>query len=188
MILEKIGSYFLLIQGVRGARITASDEILNELRRKFEGVDLQLFRADRLAGKEHIIFAARNAVDSFAGEGRRTKHLAVELLLFASGEHQIVEAIKLLGVSSSGSKIVVVGLSREKSSSTDFSTRVLKVTKGEPDDAVIDLDSQSKLIDLKKAYNFSDKQLGSARMPGESEASVLKRLIIERSALLALHN
>src|SRR2546425_5608692 len=111
MITERIGSYFLFVQGFRGARLIDSEKVLRDLRGSFGGVDLQLLRGDRVAGIEQIVFAARHAVDSFGGKARRSKHLSMEFLLFASGENQIVETIKLLGVDTSSVGLGLVGLS-----------------------------------------------------------------------------
>ncbi len=188
MITERVGPYVLGIQGFRDARVLNSEKSLRDLRESFEGIELQLLRADRIAGIEHVVFAARNAVDSFTGKGRRAKHLSMEFLLFASGEHQIVEAVKFLGVSESSTELALVGLSEN---STDFSAlidRATDVFRGIPDDSVLDVETIEKQRDLKKAYNISDKQLNASKMPGESECTLLKRLVIERSALLVLEN
>jgi KEOPS complex subunit Cgi121 len=189
MITERIGSYFLFVQGFRSARLIDPERVLQELRGSFGGeVDLQLLRADRVAGIEHIIFAAKNAVDSFKGNARRAKHLSMELLLFASGEHQIVEAIKLLGVDTSSMELALVGLSETELDSNQLSGEATKVMQGVPDDTVLEIGTLAKVRVLKKAYNFSDRELNSSRIPGEDESSVLKRLVIERSALLVLEN
>src|SRR5207245_10138322 len=111
MITERIGSYFLFVQGFRGARLIYSERVLRDLRGSFGGVDLQLLRGDRVAGMEQIIFAARNAVDSFRSKARRAKHLSMDFLLFASGEHQIVELIKLPGVHTSSMSVALLALS-----------------------------------------------------------------------------
>ncbi len=188
MITESIGSYFLFIQGFRNARVVDSEKVLRDLRGSFEGVDLQLLRADRVAGREHIVFAARNAVDSFIGKDRRAKHLSMEFLLFATGEHQIVEAIKLLGVTASSRELALVALSGTSPDINTLSNRATEVVRGIPDDTVLDIKTTRKVEELRKAYNISDKELNSSRMPGEAENRVLKRLVIERSALLALEN
>jgi len=52
----------------------------------------------------------------------------------------------------------------------------------------LEIGTLAKARALRKAYNISDGELNSSRMPGEAENSALKRLIIERSALLALEN
>ena len=188
MITERIGSYFMWIQGFRNAEVADLEKALRDLRGSLDSVELQLLRADRIGGIEHLVFAARNAVDSFTGKGRRAKHLSMEFLLFASGEHQIVEAVKFLGVSESSTELALVGLSEN---STDFSAlidRATDVFRGIPDDSVLDVETIEKQRDLKKAYNISDKQLNASKMPGESEGTLLKRLVIERSALLVLEN
>jgi len=188
MIAEKIGSYSLLIQGFRDASVTDSEKVLRELRGSFQGTDLQLLRADRVAGREHIIFSARNAVDSFQSKDRRAKHLSMEFLLFASGEHQIIEAIKLLGVTASSRELALVGFSETGLDGKLLSNRAMESVKGIPDDTVLQIETRKKAEDLKSAYNIPDKELNASKMPTEEDSSVLKRLIIERSALLALEN
>ena len=188
MITESIRSYSLFIQGFRNTQLISSESILQELRASVDGVDLQVLRADRIACKEHIIFAARNAVDSFGGKDRRAKQLSMELLLFASGEHQIVEAVKLLGVGSWSTEVVVVGLSETALDPDVLSSKVARIIKGVPDDTVLHLESLLKVEAMKEAYNISDRELNSSRSPGEDERDALKRLVIERSALLALEN
>jgi len=188
MITERIGSYFLFVQGFRGARLIDSEKVLRDLRGSFGGVDLQLLRGDRVAGIEQIVFAARHAVDSFGGKARRSKHLSMEFLLFASGEHQIVEAIKLLGVDTSSVELALVGLSETELDSDVLSGEVAKIVQGVPDDTVLEIGTPAKVRALRKAYNISERELNSSRMTGESENSVLKRLVIERSALLVLEN
>jgi len=188
MITEKIGSYSLLVQGFRDARVTDSEKVLRELRESFQGIDLQLLRADRVAGKEQIIFAARNAIDSFQSKARRAKHLSMEFLLFASGEHQILEAIKLLGVTTSSRELALVALSDTRLDSNRLGNRAMESVKGIPDDTVLQIKTRKKAEDLKRAYNIPDKELYASKMPTEDDDNVLKRLIVERSALLALEN
>jgi tRNA threonylcarbamoyladenosine modification (KEOPS) complex Cgi121 subunit len=188
MITERIGSHFLWIQGFRDARVVNSETALHDLRGLFNGIELQLLRADRIGGIEHMVFAARNAVDSFTGKGRRAKHLSIEFLLFATGEHQIVEAIKFLGVTESSTELALVGLCEDNAESNALIDKATDVLKGTLDDSVLDVITTKKQEDLKKAYNFSDKLLNASKMPGETESGLLKRLVIERSALLVLEN
>ena len=188
MITEKVGSYLLWIQGFRDARVIDSEKALHDLRGSFDGIQLQLLRADRIAGVEHMVFAARNAIDSFTSKDRRAKHLSMEFLLFASGEHQIVEAIKFLGVGESSTELALVGFSGDNTDTRVLIERATDVLKGILDDSVLDVETPKKQVDLKKAYNISDKLLNASKTPGETESGVLKRLVIERSALLVLEN
>src|SRR5437667_6125207 len=134
MITGTIGSYFMWIQGFRNAIVVNSQRALQDLRGSFDGIELQLLRADRIAGIEHMVFAARNAVDSFTGKDHRAKHLSMEFLLFASGEHQIVEAIKLLGGSESRTELVLVGRYEDNTDSQALIDNATEVLSGTLDD------------------------------------------------------
>jgi tRNA threonylcarbamoyladenosine modification (KEOPS) complex Cgi121 subunit len=112
----------------------------------------------------------------------------MEFLLFASGEHQILEAIKLLGVTASSRELALVGLSDTTLDSNRLSNRAMESVKGIPDDTVLQIKTRKKVEDLKRAYNIPDKELNASKMPTEDDDNVLKRLIVERSALLALEN
>ena len=188
MIAERIGSHYLIAQGFRNVNVADPEKTLNDLRETFPLVDIQLLRADRVAGKEHVLFAAKNAIDSFEGKGRRAKHLSMEFLLFASGEHQIVEAIKLLGVTPSTSEVVALVLSGPEPESRGLLTRIERKVGGQPDDSVFDFRNPKKASNLKRAYKITEKELRSAQVSGESEVMVLKRLVLERSAILVLEN
>ena len=188
MITERIDSHYLFSQGIRNAKVSDPEKLLKDLRGILHQFEVQLLRADRVAGKEHLLFAANNAIDSFSGNGRRAKYLSVEFILFVSGEHQIVEAIKLLGVTSSTRDLVVTGLSRTIPETQTLTSRIAGTVDGDLDDAVIDLRDASKTASLKKAYRITEKEWKSALVLGETEEMVLKRLVIERSAMLALEN
>src|SRR2546426_7572352 len=90
MITEKIGSYFLFVQGFRGARLIDSERVLRDLRGSFGGVDLQLLRGDRVAGGEEGIFSWGGGGESFLCEGRREGKLVLGVFVFSFLVEQIV--------------------------------------------------------------------------------------------------
>ena len=94
----------------------------------------------------------------------------------------------MLGVDASSTELALVGLSETELDSNAVSGEVAKVVQGVPDDTVLEIGTMTKVRALRKTYNISDRELKSSRMPGEAENSMLKRLIIERSALLVLEN
>jgi len=81
-----------------------------------------------------------------------------------------------------------VGLSETSLDASLLSNIAMEYVKGIPDDTVLQIKTQKKVEDLKRAYNIPDKELNASKMLTEENNSVLKRLIIERSALLALEN
>lgn len=82
---------------IRGYRGEVRD--VKALVERVRGKPVQLFRADRVYGADHLVHAAtlaRRAVD----EGRaRTADLATETLVYAAGERQVHKALAFLGVS-----------------------------------------------------------------------------------------
>src|SRR5438552_15985724 len=112
----------------------------------------------------------------------------MEFLLFASGEHQIVEAIKLLGVSASSTELALVGLSEDSTDPSTLIDSATDVVQGIFDDSVLDVATPKKHEELKLAYNLSQKLLTASNTPGKTAISVLKTLPIPRSALLGFEN
>ena len=68
---------------------------------------VQLFRADRIIGKEHLQTAAEMATRAWA-RNPRTKTLGMEILLYAAAERQISGAIDKLGVQDDTTEIAII--------------------------------------------------------------------------------
>lgn len=84
----------LVVRGYRG-EVRDVKALVDRVR----GKPLQLFRADRVYGADHLVHAAtlaRRAID----EGRaRSADLPTETLVYAAGERQVHKALALLGIS-----------------------------------------------------------------------------------------
>ncbi len=96
-----------------------------------------------------------------------------------------MKAIQLLGFTSSTHEAVLAAVT-SNALSPKLEQRMEKTLKARKDDNVIEIASKDKISELMKVYDISRKSMSSAQLPGEAETSVLKRLIIERSALLAV--
>ena len=59
------------------------------------------------------------------------------------------------------------------------------VFEGKRSDAVIEIVSGKKIKELCRSFGISPEELAAARLPSESVNSLVKRLILERSALLS---
>src|SRR2546427_7245978 len=98
MITEKIGSYFLFVQGFRGARLIDSERVLRDLRGSFGGVDLQLLRGDRVAGGGKNIFFLWERVLPFFVQERGAKKNSLWVFLFSFPEQQKFFSSKMVVV------------------------------------------------------------------------------------------
>lgn len=183
--IDEIDGQYLLSLGFGNSRIPDPEKILRRLRTTNDKVQIQLLKAGLIAGPEHLRFAARNALHSFKGKNPRSKSLAVELLLYISCQRQISKAIRILGVEPSDNNIVLVALSDSKDALQELETEARSFL-GDPVDDLIEIGSRRKLADVQRTYGVSKKEMHAARFEGETDEQVLKRLVVERSALLSV--
>lgn len=66
----------------------------------------QLFDPASIFSKEHLVLAYENAKASFKNRTNRSRSISTEMLLFASAQRQISEAIRLSGAKD-GSRFIV---------------------------------------------------------------------------------
>ncbi len=82
---------------------------LVEMAAEAEGVEaVQLLACDLVAGPEHLLSAAQNALNAWRGGYQITRSLATEILVCASGQRQIHRAIDTLGVYDGIERVAVV--------------------------------------------------------------------------------
>jgi tRNA threonylcarbamoyladenosine modification (KEOPS) complex Cgi121 subunit len=188
LLIKEINSHFLLSLGFSRASIADPEHILERLRSVNKQAEVQLVKADLIAGPEHLQFAARNAIYSFNGKRRRSKSLAMELLLYVSCQRQIAKAIKFLGVDSKDSRIALVALSDSEDAILELDRWARLIVSGEQDDNPIEIGTKQKMAQLQRSYGVTGREIEAARLEGETDSSILKRLIVERSALLDIRD
>lgn len=69
---------------------------------------LQLLRADRVFGRDHLVLAAQLAEAALAQGRARSNDLATETLLYAAGERQIARALSFLGLHEGARSVAAV--------------------------------------------------------------------------------
>ena len=177
----------LLSLGFGKVKIRDPEKTLRELRLVNDKAQLQIVKAGLIAGPEHLRFAARNALHSFKSKKPRSKSLAVEYLLYLSCQRQISKAIRFLGVQPSDDQIVLVALSDAKDPLEELE-RASRTLLGNPDDRLVEIGSRQKLENIQRSYGISVREMEAARFEEETDEQVVKRLIVERSALLDLED
>jgi tRNA threonylcarbamoyladenosine modification (KEOPS) complex Cgi121 subunit len=185
-LIDEIDGYYLLSMAFAKAKVLDPEHTLKRLRSINNRVDVQLVKADMIAGPEHVQFAARNALASFKASKRRSKSLAMELLLYLSCQRQIAKAIRLLGINSEDSQVALVALSDSEGAIRELAGQSESIIDGNRDDGQIEIRLKQKIIRLQRSYGVTRKEMEAASFEGESDSSVLKRMIVERSALLDL--
>src|SRR5260370_12094417 len=178
LLIKEIDNYYLLSLGFAKASIADPEHMLKQLRSINKQAEVQLVKADLIAGPEHLQFAARNAIYSFNGRRRRSKSLAMELLLYVSCQRQIAKAIKLLGVDSKDSRIALVALSDSEEAMQELDRRARLIVDGEEDDNLIEIGSKQKMAQLQRSYGVTRKALEATRCESDTHASLLQPTLI----------
>jgi tRNA threonylcarbamoyladenosine modification (KEOPS) complex Cgi121 subunit len=180
--LEEFDTY-LRVAGFRNVRIRDTDKFFQTLKDEADDTHVQLLDASLIAGYEHLQFAVLNALNAFAGHVCISSNLAIEIILYASAQRQIKEALRLMGVQPSTRKVAVVILTRTKEQSSKRLRAVSRLIGGQRDDRVIDL-AEEKLEGIKKLFGMSSAELEAKIKRRGSEKQALTNLVIEHMALL----
>jgi tRNA threonylcarbamoyladenosine modification (KEOPS) complex Cgi121 subunit len=169
------------IGGFRDASIGDIDGFLERMGEAVAPALFQVFDADRVAGWEHLFFAAVNAVKAHETGAAISRSLAIEVLLYVSCQDQISRALDLVGMTPSTERVALLVLADGMEVAERAFGRA-SVALGGEDDSVLGLDAE-KCVLIKETFGVSDSELGTV---GGSELYALTRLLVEKGALLPL--
>lgn len=172
------------IIGFRNVKIEDVRSFLDYIRKKTEGVSVQFFNANLIAGPEHLYFAALNALKAFESNLNISNSLAVETLLYASAQRQIKKAVELLGIKAESSEVAVVVLAEKETKVREALEAISKFVQGIRDDDVTEL-SDEKFEVIKGFFGISELELEAKLKKKGFEKKALINLVIEHMALLA---
>ena len=131
--------------------------------------EVQLLDARLVCGRDHLVSAAEHAERAMREHTNVARSLAVEFVVYASGERQIADALAKMGVRDDTTQFAVVVFGGEDPADV---LRSLSLTR---DHAVLE-SSPAKL----RAFGLTDAELTS--VPPERAAD----LVLERVALVDL--
>ncbi|MFW9966888.1 MAG: KEOPS complex subunit Cgi121 [Candidatus Thorarchaeota archaeon] len=92
------------------------DAMISLASEKGEGIEaVQLLDSALIAGEEHLLSAAQNALNAWMGNYAISRSLDVEILLYASGQYQIGIALEKMGVTDESESVAAVVLAKDES-------------------------------------------------------------------------
>lgn len=101
----------MIVVGAEG-EVEDVDTFIEKIKRLSEekGIEIQVVDADLVCGKDHLLSAYQHAVRAFEEKRNSMKRISMEILLYLSGERQISDAIKKMGVKKDSQKLVFIFL------------------------------------------------------------------------------
>ena len=132
---------------------------------------IQVFNADLIYGKNHLISATEHAFRAMKQKTNTTNSLAMEILLYASGERQLKLAIPKMGIKKGNNNIAFVFTN--SNISDRIVNDVLKQLDLERDDKVLEGD-----VNTLKNFGLNKKEIETLR------EDKYGHLILEKVALV----
>lgn len=169
----------ITILGFSNVQIADTNTFFENFRNK--DAPIQFFDAKHVAGKNHLYFAAVNALTAFEKQTNISNNLAVEALLYASAQRQITKAVEQMGVKQDSTDVAVL-IMADKTQTDEYKNLVTKTICATLDDSVLELTEQ-KIQKIKDLFEISDPEF-DAKLQQGYEKQALTDLIIERMALL----
>jgi len=185
-VIERLESFnqYLVVAGFKNVKIVDMNKFFAAIKEKIGSAVVQFFDANLIAGMDHLRFAALNALNAFKNRVNISNSLAMETLLYASAQHQIKDALKLLGIKPSGGRVAVLVLAETQKQASSILDSVSKLLRGERDDSVVEF-SNEKVDGLKRLFQISEVELEAKTERKGAEKEALLDLVIEHMALLA---
>jgi KEOPS complex subunit Cgi121 len=170
------------IAGFKDVKVGNCKQFLLTLEeKKPTDVDVQFFDANRVATWEHLYFAALNALTVFENQQNISKSLAMETLLYAAAEKQIIRATELMGIRSTSRCLAVLIIGKQLKAVKSTLSLISKYFGRQPEDGVLEL-SENKMPLIQKIFNVGSAELQTI-MQTSDEKRALVDLVIEMMAL-----
>lgn len=173
---------YVMITGVRDARVLGPEVVLQQLKRSANGVETQVLDVRGIAGKDHLRFAVLNALKGRAQGIQMAESLAMEVLLYASAQRQIKNAVAALGVSPSSKDLAVTAIANDRSLLEEFQTKLPSTLGGILDESVLEEGDEAT---VRRIFGITDDQVRALLRKDVTERDAVTRLVIEKMALLS---
>ena len=180
--MKEFGQY-VEITGFRNVTFDKAEAFLKANRKQTtQNVEIQFFDAQLIATQEHLYFAVLNALQAFKNKTNRSKSPAMETMLYASAQRQILKAIDRCGIKPQTTTMAVSIIGDDPNQIENTLEAISECVGSKPDEAVLEL-TKSKEAKIRKAFEITDEELKTLECNDEKRA--ITDLVIEQVALLA---
>jgi tRNA threonylcarbamoyladenosine modification (KEOPS) complex Cgi121 subunit len=173
----------IAIIGFSNVHVKNINTFLEQFRTETKGLAIQFFNANHVGGRQHLYFAALNALNAFEKKTNISNNLEVEALLYASAQRQIQKAVKTMGIKQDSTEVAALIMAEDGNKKSGYLRIVSENVPGERNDSVLEL-TNKKIEKIKKLFNISDTEFEAKLKKEGLEKEALTDLVIERMALL----
>jgi len=164
------------------------EQMLRSVGEKHPEVSVQCVDLDRVPGSHYLLLATANAVKSHSSKQPIAKSLGMELLLYVSGNGQINDALTRVGVTSETNRTAALAVGSSSNQVSAAGRYLEQLFSQQSRDELLDQWSPERIENVRSGFQIGDKELKAMIHKKEPITSVIERLAVERSAMLALRN
>jgi len=148
-------------------------------------VIIQLFDARKIATWKHIFIATINAIAAFKQKRNIASQLSLEILLYATAQRQIKDAINLLGVSEETKEVAILVLGETEKKVVSAFKQVVDFLNGKEEENLLEIFNEAKLNKLLNTFKISEEEI-NAVITEESKEEAVVKCIIDRISIFAV--
>ncbi len=149
---------------------------------------VQLFDSDTIATHLHLLVSALYALHAFKTSKNISNTIGTEILLYASAQRQIIDAIRKIGLKPTSRNVAAIAISLKEERIIQIMKRVTLELAGQMDDNVLNIDEPEKGETIERVFGISREELKSTqtRTDGKDlEWSITKR-VLSRISIMAI--
>lgn len=136
----------------------------------------QIFDADHISGKEHLVHAARLALIARAAHTNFAESFSIELVCWAAGARQINQAFGRVGLREGCERVALLTVGNTRDGVKRAQTEILRELGLNRDDGILEVTAK-KIPALMNAFGIRKPELGIAP---------IQKLVLEKVALLSV--
>lgn len=148
-------------------------------------VIIQLFDVRKIATWKHIFIATINAIAAFKQKRNIASQLSLEILLYATAQRQIKDAINLLGVSEQTKEVAILILGETKGKMVAIFEQVANFLNGKEKENLLEILDEEKFNRLLNIFGISEEEI-NATMRGENKKEAVVKCIIDRISIFTV--
>lgn len=179
--------FHVAVGEITNANLLKKEELISLTSEQIEGIiAVQLLDSTLVAGEVHLLSAAQNALNAWKGDYAISRNLAVEILLYASGQHQIGVALEKLGVNDEATSVAAVVLGTDESNLKSHVDYIVDKIGSVVQQPFVPTEERIQLIMMHFGINDTELTTLSSSDSIEARYRALSGCVISRVSMVAL--
>ncbi|MFX0053957.1 MAG: KEOPS complex subunit Cgi121 [Candidatus Hermodarchaeota archaeon] len=179
--------FHVAVGEITNVKLLKKEEIISLASEQIEGIiAVQLLDSTLVAGEVHLLSAAQNALNAWRGNYAISRNLAVEILLYASGQHQIGVALEKLGVNDETTSVAAVVMGIDENNLKSHADYIVDKIGSFVQQPFVPTEERIQLIMMHFGINDAELTALSSSDSLEARYQALSGCVISRVSMVSL--